>query len=147
MYIQHTAHHTPIWTIWDWYYGSPWFSILIPFLAERWQSIDQSEDQSHVPPAQTVRQAPGERSKQTTGGEAGDIEEGYLRLVVTVGGVQGVDIGPLHPVTEQGQEVGNEKYPLQSETFIYIYTSKVSYQWSELRNQSKVKHNVRLYQI
>ena len=36
--------------------------------------------------------------------------------MVAVGGVQGVDVGALQPVAEQGQEVGREKYPLQSET-------------------------------
>ena len=48
--------------------------------------------------------------------EKTDIEEGDLVLLVAVGGVQGVDVGSLHPVTEQGQEVGGEKYPLESET-------------------------------
>ena len=78
-----------------------------------------SEDDIHyLPSAKSVCQTAWEGAKHGAGQKPRDIEDGDIRLLVAVPGVQLVDVGALQPVAEQGREVGGEKRSLEPETSI-----------------------------
>ena len=83
-------------------------------LSEAAEGVDDGEGDGHLPPAPDVRQRPGARPKDDAWGEARHVEDGDLRLLEAIEGVQLVHVRTLQPVAQQGQEVNKEETLLKT---------------------------------
>ena len=68
----------------------------------------------HLPPSPDISDGPGAGPENHARCEAGHIEDRDLRLLEAVEGVEFINIRPLQPVTEQGEEVHEEKTLLKA---------------------------------
>ena len=79
------------------------------------EGVDDGEGDGHLPPAPDVRQRPGACPEEDAGGKPGHVEDGDLRFLEAVEGVQLVDVRTLQPVPEQSQEVDEVETLLKTE--------------------------------